>query len=335
MKIIADRNIPFLEGRISNAELIMTPADKIDKDLVRDADAIITRTRTHCDAKLLEDSKVRLVATATIGTDHIDIPWCETHGVTIRNAPGCNAPGVALYVWASLLRNGFDPDKSVLGVVGHGHVGSIVAEWGRELGANVLVCDPLRKEEGFTDFEYLPLEEVLSQSDAVTIHTPLTYSGLYPTYHLIGEDSLKEMKTGSILVNAARGAVIDTSSVISAIKCGDISKAIIDTWEGEPDIDRELLRLADVATCHIAGYSVEGKQRATRMVLESVRDVLGLEVDLSGLAENYSKPLNMDAESIVSAYDPTEMTNALKSDPLSFEYLRNNYSLHYEFHGKV
>lgn len=313
----------------------MVPADKIDRDLVRDADAIITRTRTCCDAILLEDSKVRLVATATIGTDHIDIPWCETHGITVRNAPGCNAPGVALYVWASLLRNGFDPNKSVLGVVGHGHVGSIVAEWGRELGATILVCDPLRKEAGFTDIEYLPFKEVLSQSDAITIHTPLTNTGSYPTYHLIGKESLNELKSGSILVNAARGAVIDTASVIDAIKCGKIGKSIIDTWEGEPYMDMELLRLADVATCHIAGYSVEGKQRATRMVLESVRDVLGLEVDLSGLAENYSKPLNMNAGSIISSYDPTEMTNALKSDPLSFEYLRNNYSLHYEFHGKV
>lgn len=330
MKIIADRNIPFIEGRIKDAEVLLLPAGEIDRDAVREADAIITRTRTRCDETLLGGSNVKLVATATIGTDHIDIAWCEQHGITVRNAPGCNAPGVALYVWGSLLRNGFVPEKSVLGVVGYGHVGSIVAEWGRELGARVLVCDPPREEAGFRDTEYMPLKEVLNQSDAVTIHTPLTHGGAYPSYHLIGEESIGELKSGSILVNAARGEVLDTRSVVTAIKDGRIATAIIDTWEGEPYMDKELLGLADVATCHIAGYSVEGKQRATRMALESVRDILGLEVDLSGLAGDYKKPLNMTAERIASAYNPEEMTRALKADPASFEYLRNHYSLHPE-----
>lgn len=330
MKIIADKNIPFLEGRIGKADLIMLPAAEITREAVRDADALIVRTRTLCDAPLLEGSNVRLVATATIGTDHINLPWCESHGIAVRNAPGCNAPGVALYVWATLLRNGFDPKKHTLGVIGHGHVGSIVAQWGQRLGAKVLVNDPPREEARYKDTEYVSLEEVLAQSDAITLHIPLTYDSKYPTYHLIGNRALGMMKNGVILVNAARGEVIDTKGVVKALKEGRIGKAIMDTWEGEPHIDPELLRLASVATPHIAGYSVEGKQRATRMALEAVGETLGIPVDVSGLADPYRELLVMEVNGIIAAYDPAGMTASLKGNPSEFERLRNGYELHRE-----
>lgn len=207
MKIIADKNIPFLEGRIAGAELLSLPACEINRAAVKNADALIVRTRTRCDAALLSGSDVRLVATATIGTDHIDMPWCAANGITVRNAPGCNAPGVALYVWASLLRAGFKPSESVLGVVGRGHVGSIVAQWGRRLGCEVIVCDPVREEAGLTDENYLPLAELLRRSDAVTLHTPLTRGGRYPTFHMVNDATLRYMKAGAILVNAARGGM--------------------------------------------------------------------------------------------------------------------------------
>lgn len=138
MKIVIDEKIPFAEGRIPGAEVIAMPAGKINRDSVSDADALMTRTRTRCDAALLEGSRVKVVATATIGTDHIDIPWCESHGITVRNAPGCNAPGVAVYVWSTLLRNGFEPEKSTIGVIGCGNVGSIVAQWGKDLARGCL-----------------------------------------------------------------------------------------------------------------------------------------------------------------------------------------------------
>lgn len=330
MKIIADKNIPFLDGRLPGTELIKLPASEIDKEAVKDADALIVRTRTKCDSSLLEGSKVKLVATATIGTDHIDLAWCENNGITVRNAPGCNAPGVALYVWASLLRNGFEPPKSKIGVIGCGNVGGIVAQWGKRLGAEVLVCDPPRKEQGFTDYDYLPLEEVLQQSDAVTLHTPLSYDEKHPTYHLIGEETIKFLKPGAILVNAARGEVTDTRALCNAIMEGRISRAIIDTWEGEPNVDARLLEFADVATCHIAGYSVEGKQRATRMALEAVRDTLSLPVELNGLRGAYREPEKLDEAIIVEAFDPYAMTKSLKEHPERFESLRNSYPLHQE-----
>ncbi|MDE7350510.1 MAG: 4-phosphoerythronate dehydrogenase [Muribaculaceae bacterium] len=330
MKIIADKNIPFLEGRLPEVELIQLPASAIDADAVKDADALIVRTRTHCDVNLLKDSKVRLIATATIGTDHIDIPWCEDHGIIVRNAPGCNAPGVALYVWANLLRNGFDPAKHTLGVVGCGNVGSIVAEWGEILGARVLVCDPPRKESGESDREYLPLEDVLAKSDAFTIHTPLTHNGEHPTFHLINKDSIRHLRPGAIFINAARGEVADTGTILKAISDGTVKTAIIDTWEGEPHIDRRLLKLADTATCHIAGYSVEGKQRATRMALEAVEEALDTPVDVSGLQGAYMVPSGLTPERIMAAYDPKAMTSELKSNPEAFESLRNSYTLHKE-----
>ncbi|MDO4336215.1 MAG: 4-phosphoerythronate dehydrogenase [Bacteroidales bacterium] len=330
MKIIADKNIPFLEGRISGVQPVMLPAAEIDRDAVADADALMVRTRTCCDATLLHDSDVRLVATATIGTDHIDLPWCAANGIAVCNAPGCNAPGVALYVWSSLLRAGFRPEHDTLGVVGHGHVGSIVAQWGRRLGARVLVCDPPRQKAGCDDASYISLRSLLPQCDAVTLHTPLTRQGDCPTFHLINDESMALMKPGAILVNAARGEVADTRALADAIRSGRISKAIIDTWEGEPSPDPRLLALAHVATPHIAGYSVEGKQRATRMALEALHDVLGLDVDLSGLAPAYREPDIITPENITEAFDPAPLTTALKAAPADFERLRNSYPLHSE-----
>lgn len=330
MKIIADKNIPFLEGRIAEAELIRLPAADINTEAVKDADALIVRTRTRCDSRLLHDSGVRLIATATIGIDHIDLDWCRNNGITVRNAPGCNAPGVALYVWANLLRNGFDPARDTLGVIGCGHVGSIVAQWGERMGTRVLVCDPPRKDRGETDREYLPLEEVLAQSDAVTLHTPLTHDGAHPTFHLIDKAAIRHLRPGTIFINAARGEIADTDALLKAIEESLIRHAIIDTWEGEPFIDLRLLRLADTATTHIAGYSVEGKQRATRMALEAVAETLHIPVDLSGLQGAYKTPSILTQKRIIEAYDPVEMTSALKSNPTAFEKLRNSYSLHRE-----
>lgn len=330
MKIIADKNIPFLEGRLPEAELLRLPASEIDFEVVKDADALIVRTRTRCDSQLLKGSRVKLIATATIGTDHIDLPWCKENGITVRNAPGCNAPGVALYVWSTLLRSGFNPAKDTLGVIGYGNVGSIVTQWGERLGAKVLVCDPPRKDKGCTDHNYLPLEHVLAQSDAITLHTPLTYDGTHATYHLINNESLKYLKPGAIFVNAARGEVADTEALIQAIDNDMISRTIIDTWEGEPRIDERLLELADIATTHIAGYSVEGKQRATRMALEAIVETSNVPVDLTGLVGAYEAPTILTQKRILDAYNPAEMTSTLKMNPAAFEMLRNSYSLHSE-----
>ncbi len=326
MKFIVDNKIPFIKGRLEKiGEVVYADPAGFTPELVKDADALIIRTRTHCNEALLGDSKVSLIATATIGTDHIDIPWCESHGITVENAAGCNAPGVAQYVWSSLLRNGFDPERHTLAVVGKGHIGTIVADWGRRLGARVIVCDPPRARMGYADEEYIPLEDALRQADAVTLHTPLTKDGPDATMHLISSRELDMMKPGALLINAARGPVVDNEAWKAWAEAGK-GKAVVDVWENEPDIDRGLLREAVVTTPHIAGYSREGKERATRMALEAVERKFGVTLDKTGLEGDYVPPTgSLDAMEITRSYDPATDTARLRQTPENFEKLRGDY----------
>lgn len=357
-KIIIDDNIPYIQGRlepVADVEYVdqfgFTPAN------VRNADAMVIRTRTRCNSSLLAESGVKIIATATIGVDQIDIPWCQNAGIKVVNSPGCNAPAVAQYVWSALLRKGFDPKKQTLGIVGCGNVGSIVAQWGHLLGARILVSDPPKQAAAIaphltapaadnpvatftidnrgavsaidnrdvtSTYEYVSLETLMRECDAVTLHTPLTRDGSHPTFHLISHKEIAAMKPGAIFINAARGPVLDTQAILPSLRDGKIS-AVIDTWEGEPDINRELLDLADIATFHIAGYSRQGKERATRMVLEELEKFFGFEVDKSGLAPAYISPKDLTAESIICSYDPAIDTAALRSDPAAFDTLRRNY----------
>lgn len=324
-KIIIDDNIPYIAGRLEPvADVEYVDQFGFTPQNLSDADAMIIRTRTRCNEALLSGSNVKIIATATIGTDQIDIPWCENAGIKIANSPGCNAPAVAQYVWSSLLRKGFDPAKHTLGVVGCGNVGSIVAHWGKLLGAQILVSDPPKQEAGIPD-NYVPLETLMKECDAVTLHTPLTRNGSHPSYHLVSEKEISLMKPGAILINAARGPVLDTGAILQPLRENKIS-AVIDTWEGEPDINRELLDLADIATFHIAGYSRQGKERATRMVLEELEKFFGFEVDKSGLAPAYEYPSTISAASIIASYDPAIDTDALRSSPSDFDTLRRNYN---------
>lgn len=329
MKILVDENIPYIKGRLEPlAEVEYLDQFAFTPERVRDADALVIRTRTRCDEGLLSGSKVRGIATATIGMDQIDIPWCEEAGIEVANCPGCNAPGVAQYVWSSVLRLGFKPEGGTIGVVGCGNVGSIVAQWGRRLGARVLVNDPLKEEAGIeeihgTEGGYVSLETVLRESDVVTLHTPLTRSGSHPSFHLIGDREFGMLREGSIFVNAARGPVVDSAALERKLREGKI-RSVIDTWEGEPVISPELLALTDIGTYHIAGYSDEGKQRATRMSLENLERMFGIEIDKSGLAGAYSEP-ELTVEGIVASYDPFVDSGELRAAPEAFDRLRHDY----------
>lgn len=303
-------------------------------ELAREADALLIRTRTRCDEKLLKDSNVRLIATATIGMDQIDTAWCAANGIRVANAPGCNAPGVAQYVWSALLRSGFDPKRHTLGIVGCGNVGSIVRDWGKILGARILVSDPPReareREEGVdSGIEYVPLSELLQASDAVTLHTPLTRGGEHPTHHLIGERELRLIGEGRIFVNAARGAVVDFAALKPHVVSGRII-GVIDTWEGEPEVDPELLSAVRYGTFHIAGYSLQGKQRATRMAIEAVEREFGVEIDKDGLEGAYSGTPGLCEEMILASYDPMTDTLPLRQAPEQFDTLRRNYTFRSE-----
>ena len=333
MKIIVDKDIPFIMGRFPEGVTVeYLRGDEIDIRSLRGAGALIVRTRTKCNEHLLKGSEVRLIATATIGKDHIDEEWCEKNGIVVRNAPGCNAPGVAQYLFSSLFQTGFDPKKDVLGIIGYGKVGRQVAEWAKTLGIKSLVSDILREEAGYRDTDYRGLEEVLRNSDAVTLHVPLTFSGdkvKYPTYRMIGEKELGMMKTGALLVNSSRGGVVDESALKASLLTGRV-RGVVDVWEKEPDIDSELLSLVEIGTPHIAGYSYEGKKRATLMVLKALEEELGIKCDISGLECKTDREKELSANLITQSYDPSRDYEALKRNVKGFESLRNEYKYRHE-----
>ncbi len=274
MKIVADKHIPFLEGVFEPyAEVVYIDGRAITHDDIVDADAMIIRTRTRCNAELLDNTRVRIIATATIGTDHIDLPYCSERGIEVHNAEGCNAGGVMQYVFSALYgvaaRKSIRLDGMNFGIIGVGNVGRKVEEMASYLGFNVLRCDPPRAsvegEEGFCSLEYL-----LANSQIVTLHVPLDDS----TRKMADENFFLQMQPGTIFINAARGEIMDEAALKEAYP--KLGAAIIDTWNNEPDVDEDMIELVDVATPHIAGYSYQGKQNGTAMSVRAVARHFGI-----------------------------------------------------------
>lgn len=273
IKIVADSAIPFLEGVMEPyADVVYIPGNKICHDDIKDADALMIRTRTHCDAELLEGTSVKFIATATIGTDHIDFPYCDSHGIVVRNAPGCNAGGVMEYVFSALYglasRKAINLEGDAIGIIGVGHVGSLIERMALALGFRVLKCDPPRAAAegpfGFCDLEYL-----LKNSQIVTMHTPLDET----TRGMADAHFFDLMQPGAFFINASRGEVVCDDALKAAIpKLGPV---IIDTWNNEPNIDKELMDMVDIATPHIAGYSYQGKQNGTAAAVRAVAHYFG------------------------------------------------------------
>ena len=293
MKIVCDNKIPFLRGVFEPfAEVVYLPGKETTPEVVRDADAVITRTRTKCDAALLAGSSVKVIATATIGYDHIDTAWCEANGILWRNAPGCNSWSVKQYVAAVLCtlarRHGLDLADMTLGVVGVGHVGSKVAEVASLLGMKVLLCDPPRARAlsslpaalsslpAATGNPFVPLDTICRESDIITLHVPLTREGEDATWHLFDAKRIASLRPDQFLINSSRGPVVDNAALKAALQAKRLRGAVLDVWEGEPEPDRELMDLLDIATPHIAGYSADGKANGTTASVHTVASVLGL-----------------------------------------------------------
>lgn len=329
LNVVVESNIPFARGVLEGVASVRYLApEEITAEVMHDADALVTRTRTRCDAALLGESRCGIVASATIGLDHVDMEWCREHGITVSNAPGCNAPAVAQYVIASLQRlYGENLAGMKLGIVGVGHVGSIVERWAEGLGIEVLPCDPPRAEREGGEKEFFPLSHLAQIADAITFHTPLTRTGQHATWHLADEAFYSGLRRRPAIVNSARGGVTDTVALKSALRLGKAGHAVIDCWEGEPGIDRELLAMADVATPHIAGYSLQGKIRATHMALSAVCRHFGLAAPVLPVAVPGEAPARVTSRQIADSYSPWADTEALKNSPERFEWLRNNYAL--------
>lgn len=349
MKIVIDNKIPFIRGVFEPyADVVYLPGKDTTPDVVRDADALITRTRTICNESLLKGSSVKVIATATIGYDHIDTAWCERNGIFWTNAPGCNSWSVKQYIASTLVtlaaRYGLQLDRMTLGVVGVGNVGSKVAEAAGILGMKVLLNDPPRARMEGSD-AFVGLDELLSEADIVTVHVPLEKEGPDATWHLFDAARIATLRPTQILINSSRGPVVDNLALKAALLGGRLKAAVLDVWEGEPAIDTELMSMLAVATPHIAGYSADGKANGTSMSVRAVARALGIEALKGWSASGIPAPVQalrftidcsgkttqqVLTEAILYTYRVEEDSDLLKADPSLFEKLRGDYQIRRE-----
>lgn len=334
LRLVVDDKIPYLHGQAEKLGPVhYLPGAAITAADVHEADVLIVRTRTRCDRTLLEGSSVKFVATATIGFDHLDTDYLHKAGIGWANCPGCNAASVGQYVSASLIRlarAGFVRlDQCRVGIVGVGHVGTAVDKAVRALGCTTLLCDPPRAEvEHLPDF--VPMDTIYREADVITFHTPLTREGRWATLHLA---DFSRMVRRPVVINAARGEVVDNGAWLQALQDGKVCAAVVDTWENEPRISPSLLERAFIATPHIAGYSADGKATGSRMALEAVARYFHKNVtfDIQPPAPPASLvPADDPLDRALQLYDPLADTAALKAHPERFEWLRGNYPLRRE-----
>jgi erythronate-4-phosphate dehydrogenase len=338
MKVIVDDKIPYIRQAIARLglDVLYVSGARFSPELIHEADALIVRTRTRCDEALLDGSRVRFIATATIGFDHIDVDYCRRAGIAWTNAPGCNASSVAQYVESALLlleqSSGRALKGQCIGIVGVGEVGSRVAHVAHRLGMHVLLNDPPRAaHEGAAGFS--PLSRLLAECDLLTLHVPLTRAGEYPTFHLADAPFFAALHRRPVLINTSRGEVVDTGALLGALRSGAVCEAIVDVWEDEPDISRELLDRAFLATPHIAGYSADGKANAARMALDALCRHFGLRMNYRITPPPLPStliPARSHAERCLQLYDPRVDCQALRAHPQAFEQLRENYPLRRE-----
>lgn len=357
MRILVDENIP-------QGDIAFAPYGRVERfpgrslkreDILRGepCQALIVRSVTRVNAGLLDETPVRFVGTATIGTDHVDRAWLSERDIGFASAPGCNANSVAEYVVAALLtlmvEKGLSLEKAVLGIVGYGHVGRQVRRKAEALGLTVLLCDPPLQEQGGEE-DFCDLAEILRQCHIVTLHTPLTKTGSHPTLGLFNRESLREISRPITLINTCRGEVTEADALIEGKKSGKIRHLVLDVFPGEPSPEPELWRICDLITPHIAGYSLQGKLGGTQQVLAAFcrffhfsppatlseplpsQPVIGLDG-----AAGHPSPWAAIHTAVGHAYpiqsDDLALRNALgDSEPgKQFDKLRRDYPIRHEF----
>jgi erythronate-4-phosphate dehydrogenase len=348
MKIVADPNIPFAsEAFGALGEIVFAPGRQIDAAITHEADLLLVRSVTPVNAALLDCSRVRFVATATIGTDHIDLDYLRSHDIGFASAAGSNANSVAEYVIAALLemadRHKFRLRDKTLGVVGVGNVGSRVVRFAEALGLRVLPNDPPRQRvENLPQF--VPLSQILAEADIITTHVPLTRQGTDATFHLFDKERLAALEVRRpFLINTARGAVVDNKALLKAIDGERVRGVVLDVWENEPNILPELLDVVDIGTPHIAGYSFDGKANGTQMIYEAACRFFGRQPTWRPLMPSPEVPLiklsvssGEDDEEILRRvvqriYDIVADDAALRANVRVFDQLRAEYPVRREF----
>lgn len=348
MKIVVDNNIPFIKGVLEPyAKIEYAEGSSIDRGILTDADAMLIRSRTICNRELLDGTMVKFIGTATIGTDHIDLDWCRSEGIVCASAPGCNADSVMQYLASSLafLVTKYDLDlpNTTVGLIGIGNVGSRVAKMTEAFGFRVLLNDPPRqRDEGDPGFS--PLNEIMGESDILSLHVPLTYQGRDKTFRMVNEKFLSGLKEGAIIINTSRGEVIEEKALLDYLKLNRLKAALLDVWNKEPHINRQLLNMTDISTPHIAGYSLDGKARGTAMIVKRLAEHFKLPLarwepeplpipdnNVIDISAYMGSDHNIISRAINHTYNVEDDSAMLKKDPGMFEQLRNNYRQRREF----
>lgn len=350
MKFVIDDKIPYIDGVFEPfGEVDYIKGADISASDIKLADALVTRTRTRCDRESLEGSELKVIATATIGYDHIDVDYCRGRSIEWSNAPGCNSGSVAQYIAAALvfLSNSRDIklEGKKIGIIGVGNVGAKVAKVAEALGVIPLLNDPPRaRVEG--DDKFVSLNVIEEEADFITIHTPLNREGCDRTEHLVDSDFFKRLKRVPYIFNSSRGEVIDGAALKRALELKLVSGAVIDCWEHEPNIDLDLLKMVDISTPHIAGYSRDGKANGTEMSVRYISKILKLGIDswrpLSIEPPVGGADIEIDGidsisieesvkQAILKTYSINEDNLRLKSSVETFEVQRGDYPVRREF----
>lgn len=354
IKVVVDDDIPFIKGVLEPyATVFYYRGNRIGSQEIKDADALIIRTRTKCDALLLNGSKVKFIASATIGSDHVDQDYCRENNIVFTNAAGCNAWGVVQYVLTAIFSTahvkGIDLTSKTIGIIGAGNVGERLAGTCESLGFRVLRCDPplkelLTKKLGFeknglfsvdrsslTPEQFFNMDEVIEEADIVTLHVPLNHS----TKALFNKDVFSKLKSNSFFINSSRGEIVDEVALMDARQ--KLSAIALDVWCNEPDINQHLVKMVDIATPHIAGYSLEGKINATVLVVNKFAGFFGLK-ELSDFKIDYPEPLPVKtivySESsfqdnlcllLNESFSIYAEDKKLRENPEAFEKIRSTY----------
>ena len=367
MKIVADQQIPHLQAFSKFAEVSICEGREITAESVRDTDVLLVRSVTPVNASLLEGSQVKFVATATSGQNHIDLDYLQSKKIGFAHAKGSNARSIAEYILSSLFvladQHDFKLKDKTVGVIGCGEAGSRVVDMLETIGVRCIMNDPPLKDALGNDQsaceKYRDLQELLS-ADIITLHVPLTEEGPYPTQKLVDADFLDKLNDDVILINTARGGVIDATALKNHLACHSHMNVVLDVWKDEPDIDLDLLNHVAIGTPHIAGYSTDGKIRATQMIFESMCTFFKLDAEWQAMSalpngnllggNSLELPLSTDIDdedaiqmAILASYDVRSDSVSLRRLPEIeieqrghyFDELRKNYPVRREFSATV
>ncbi len=351
LRIVADENMPNVENWFSTiaSSIVRKPGRTLTKDDLAEADVLLVRSVTQVNEALLQNTPVKFVGSATIGTDHIDQAYLSSQNIQFHHAPGCNAQSVVDWLLAVLARMHVDHDlhwwQKTIGVVGVGNVGSKVVARLKAIGCRVLECDPIRHENGLLD-AHVELADLMQQCDIVCLHTPHTRAGNYPTHQMINHAMLEKMRPNALLINGGRGPVVEHQALLSHLEQNSM-RAVLDVWPDEPEVPESLLNRVDIASPHVAGYSLEGKYMGTQMLAQAAYDWAKLTVPSHG---SLPQAFNLDArlyqqedadlwvsELILAVYDPARDTVAMRQSVESgyissstFDQLRKSYPIRRE-----